>query len=221
MFCTNWPNTRFIFKMRCMYSMLRCSIYTFSFRYITKTELVNVPLNTCFVKAHAKHEIARVSATVCVRNVPLRHPVIDVVVCRFADVSRSIGGDKGKHRKDSKSPFSRFKKSGKSRDVSPSGRTGSQALTTKIRVTGSDFEYTESEASEDLPPVSVVLPSYTGALSCHTHACSAPARVLLLATPPPQPTTQCQCCVIAPQRFVSLFMSQYFPTQLLFMGSVK
>ena len=58
-----------------------------------------------------------------------------------ASIDRLTDG-KGKHRKDSKSPFKVFKKSTKSRDVSPSGRT-------KIVVTGSDYEYTESEGSED------------------------------------------------------------------------
>ena len=108
-------------------------------------------------------------------------------------MSRSIGGDKGKHRKDSKSPFSRFKKSGKSRDVSPSGRTGSQALTTKIRVTGSDFEYTESEASEDLPPVSVVLPNHMSALSRVTRMHAPPLPVLPLATLPTYHTLPVLC----------------------------
>ena len=54
-------------------------------------------------------------------------------------------GDHKKHKKD-KSPFSMFKKS--KRDHSPGG--GHHQVPAKITVTGSDYEYTESEVSEEM-----------------------------------------------------------------------
>ena len=55
---------------------------------------------------------------------------------RFNDIK-----DKSK-RKDGKSPFNRFKKGKES--------TRQQQPPAKILVSGSDYEYTESEASEDM-----------------------------------------------------------------------